>query len=746
MRKLLLALFLAFGLQTQAQLWSIQLDVDPIAAFSPATGLAGVCWAGNEFWISKWADNNIYTADPLGNMTGNFIIPGVTGTRSMTTDGIYIYIGANTTAIYQINPVTKQLMSTINTNVTNCRYLTYDPTLDGGAGGFWTGAYGSDITAVNMTGATLSTISSAIHGLGAIYGMAYDAYSTGGPYLWAFDQGGNGADIIQLSMAGIPTGITHDATTDLGAGTGGLAGGLFVCNNFITGTNSMIGLSQGISLFSYELSDPPVDDPILTTLDIDAYVVNPTNVDIKGTITNGGLNLITSIDVKWSDGTNTYTDNLTGLNIIMNGTYNFTHSTQFIVNSLTANSLTVWLEYAADLDTSNNTLTTAIAGLTAIPAKTTVGEEKTGTWCGWCPRGAVALAEMESTSSFIGIAVHNGDPMTISAYDDNIGTYIPGGYPGGGVDRVLEDNPAYFSTMHATRVTDIVPCIVNSITAVYDQSTNKISVATEAEFFGNIIGDFRLSCVIVEDDLQSSNSSWDQENYYGPGGSGNSTNMTFPANVNNGFSFNTAASPVPSASFGGYDHVARSLSNNDILGDVGSLPSGTVNLGAYNHIFTDVSANSLAGYNDVGFNWTKAHAVVMIINAATGEILNAGKTALTSINIVDSWNCDPVNGCVDPGTGIGNYSALATCNAACNTNSIEEPNTFSFNLYPNPVKERLVIKGGYTSANIYDVYGKLALTTDYQNTIDVTDLSSGIYLINITKGDKTFMQKITIAK
>jgi len=54
MRKLLLALFLAFGLQTQAQLWSIQLDVDPIAAFSPATGLAG---SVPENWMEKLEHN-----------------------------------------------------------------------------------------------------------------------------------------------------------------------------------------------------------------------------------------------------------------------------------------------------------------------------------------------------------------------------------------------------------------------------------------------------------------------------------------------------------------------------------------------------------------------------------------------------------------------------------------------------------------------------------------------------------------
>ncbi|MBT5089610.1 MAG: T9SS type A sorting domain-containing protein [Flavobacteriales bacterium] len=744
MKKLLLALFVAFGIQTQAQLWNVQLNVDPIVSFSPATGLAGVIWIGSEFWVSKWADNNIYTADALGNMTGNFTIPGITGTRSMTTDGNYIYIGTAAAVIYQVDPITKTLISTINTSVPACRYLTFDHTLDNGNGGFWTGAYASDIVAVSMTGTTLNSIASSTHGLTAIYGMAFDDYSVGGPYLWAFDQGGNGADIIQLTTNGTATGISYDATT-LGAG-GGTAGGLFICNNFVTGTNSMIGINQGISLFALELADPPADDPILTVLDIDAYVVNPSNVDIKGTIKNGGLNPITSIDVKWSDGTNTYTDNLAGLNISMNGTYNFIHSTQLIVNSLAASSLTIWIEYPADLDTSNNTLTASVAGLTSIPAKTTVGEEKTGTWCGWCPRGAVALGEMEATSSFIGIAVHNGDPMTISSYDNNIGTYIPGGYPGGGVDRVLEDNPAYFSTMHATRVTDIVPCIVNSITAVYDQSAEKISVASDVEFFGNIIGDFRLSCVIVEDDLKSSNSSWAQVNYYGPGGSGNSTNMTFPPNVNNGFSFNTANSPVPSGNFGGYDHVARSLSNNDILGDVGSLPSALVNVGTYNHTFTDVNTNSLAGYNDAGFNWTKAHAVVMIINATTGEILNAGKTSLTSSNISTSWDCDAINGCIDPGTGLGQYSSLGACTAVCNITSVQENNTSEFNIYPHPVKNVLTIVGDYSSADIYDVFGKLVLTSETQKTIDVSTLSNGVYLVNINSENSTTVKKFTISK
>ena len=42
-----------------------------------------------------------------------------------------------------------------------------------------------------------------------------------------------GLILYQLTHDGYSqTGITHDATTDLGAGSGGVAGGLFVCNNF----------------------------------------------------------------------------------------------------------------------------------------------------------------------------------------------------------------------------------------------------------------------------------------------------------------------------------------------------------------------------------------------------------------------------------------------------------------------------------------------------------------------------------
>ena len=111
-----------------------------------------------------------------------------------------------------------------------------------------------------------------------------------------------------------------------------------------------------------------------------------------------------------------------------------------------------------------------------------------------------------------------------------------------------------------------------------------------------------------------------------------------------------------------------------------------------------------------------------------------------------SWDCDAVNGCIDPGTGLGQYTSAGACTAVCNVTSINENNTSEFNIYPNPVKNALTITGDYSSANIYDVFGKLVLTSETQKTIDVSTLSNGVYFVNINTENTITVKKITIAK
>ena len=74
------------------------------------------------------------------------------------------------------------------------------------------------------------------------------------------------------------------------------------------------------------IKDVPNDDAALVSLDMTPYYSAPSSATIQGTIKNEGANPITAIDITWTDGTNTYTDNLTGLNIASNTTYNFSHN------------------------------------------------------------------------------------------------------------------------------------------------------------------------------------------------------------------------------------------------------------------------------------------------------------------------------------------------------------------------------------------------------------------------------------
>jgi len=123
--------------------------------------------------------------------------------------------------------------------------------------------------------------------------------------------------------------------------------------------------------------------------------------------------------------------------------------------------------------------------------------------------------------------------------------------------------------------------------------------------------------------------------------------------------------------------------------------------------------------------------------------LGACDTACTII--LPSWDCTLLQGCIDPGTGQGIYSSLSACDSICSVTAINEENV-KFKIYPNPAKSTLKIIGIYTSASIYDVFGKVVLTSDYKNIIDVETLSNGIYFIHIFVDNEITIKRITIAK
>lgn len=231
--------------------WQVLFSYD-ITAAGGGVGNAGVVVLGTEVWVSKWASDTISTFSLTGTLTGSFTVPGVTGVRSMTTDGTYIYAGANTAAIYKIDATMHTLVATINVpSVTNVRYCTYNPALPG----FWVGTWATDYTLVDMTGQVSTSVSAANHGLTNTYGLALDAANPGGPYLWAFNQTGttNAADLIQVNIAtGMQTAAIHDVTLDMGT-PGDLAGGICIVPSPVL---SIVGVLQGTTnyLFGYDIA------------------------------------------------------------------------------------------------------------------------------------------------------------------------------------------------------------------------------------------------------------------------------------------------------------------------------------------------------------------------------------------------------------------------------------------------------------------------------------------------------------
>lgn len=235
-----------------------------IGANIGAQGNAGVCYVNGTYWVSAWASNLIHVLDINGNLMETFSIPGVTGTRSMSWDGTNVYIGTAGTQVFLIDPVSRTIDNTINISPTTdatARMVAYDPTLDGGNGGFWTGNFTSDIASFNLSGTQLSLIPAATHGT-TLYGGAVDLVTAGGPYLWIHDQTatGDGDLVVQLQLpSGTPTGLVYDYNiSGQPGGNTGIAGGLFISDEVVPGKVTIIGVDQGTpsdQLFGIELAE-----------------------------------------------------------------------------------------------------------------------------------------------------------------------------------------------------------------------------------------------------------------------------------------------------------------------------------------------------------------------------------------------------------------------------------------------------------------------------------------------------------
>lgn len=300
-----------------------------------AGGQAGVVLAGNEYWVSYWQSDTLARFAKNGSFLGAFAVTGVSNIRGMTFDGTKVYAANNTNLIYMIDTATKASLGTITAPLQQVRHVAYDPTANSNQGGLYVGNWNTNIVLMSLTGSTLSTISAAVHGLTGMYGSAYDGWSTGGPYLWIFDQNtsaGN-TDIVQLQLpSGSPTGLTFDVTSDpqvSGMMTGALAGGLFATDNAVTGKKTLVCLLQGTPdnlMIGYELgTQAAIDGSMINAHTQRGYMQVPEKhiapETLVATVRNQGTQTIAAMTVNFTvrqGGATVYTGTGTGTNLAPN--------------------------------------------------------------------------------------------------------------------------------------------------------------------------------------------------------------------------------------------------------------------------------------------------------------------------------------------------------------------------------------------------------------------------------------------
>ena len=436
-----------------------------------------------------------------------------------------------------------------------------------------------------------------------------------------------------------------------------------------------------------------------------------TDLSVSATMSNPGYVPITSFDATLTVGAYNEVKHFDGLDIQLFETYNFDFDGQFSVN-LGTNNVNISISNingGTDNDVSDNSSTMTVTGVTPIPGRKVVVEEGTGTWCGWCPRGAVMMGYMEETfpDNFIGIAVHNNttDPMRVATYDAGMLTLI-GGFPSGLVDRsYIGIDPLEFESALVDRMS--TPNSVKITQDVsWDATTRKAVVTSHLDFQQTLNGDYRIAVVFTQDSVKGAASGYNQTNYYSGGSVGPMAG------------FEGLANPVPAAS-SQFDHVARALIGG-FTGAAGSVPAANAAGTTY-----DFTAAAYTVPTAQATNLAKMHAITLLIDQSTGEIVSA---ETTPVPFTTSATKDLTDGSV------------------------------AVSMSPNPVRDQATItmtlkQTSDVQLHVVDMNGKVVMEQNYSNLVGATKLPFSVgrlpignYLVTVTAKGQTATQQFSIVR
>lgn len=152
-------------------------------------------------------------------------------------------------------------------------------------------------------------------------------------------------------------------------------------------------------------------------------------------------------------------------------------------------------------------------------ARMNVVEEFTGTTCGYCPRGWIAMESLKESLSdrTICIAIHqyqSSDPMYTANYYPLRFT----GAPSACVNRTYFTNFSYDGKTIRQGIADEIKAITElpeasvNISARYNADQTAVNIEAETELLTD--GNYSIAFVLTGDEMESSLMGWRQTNYY----------------------------------------------------------------------------------------------------------------------------------------------------------------------------------------------------------------------------------------
>lgn len=413
---------------------------------------------------------------------------------------------------------------------------------------------------------------------------------------------------------------------------------------------------------------------------------------------NLGSDTIKSVKINWQSGDQSYS-NVFEVNIPPYGLAYSEHPDKLKFDKVDKNNVVVTIEEVNGVVNNNQVSHSKDFDVWTISKsgnKVVFVEESTGTWCGYCPRGIVALEKLdeEADDYVAAVAVHIYDTLQNKNYGPKAKF---SGAPFMNIDRNLKNINLDLGTLiPLMEEFTSEPCAAD-MEMTGELNNRNLKLDLNNTFYTKYDkGDLRYSVVLYENGVTGEGAAFAQANYF----SGQDVELE---------GYEDKPNPIPAEDMV-YNHVGRVLLGG-YDGQEGSVPQAISDNGSANYTFnyTFPEDDKIENFVAIG-----------IVLDANGQVINSRKIKLATL-----------------------------------TSTEDQLVSFdSFDVFPNPTTDFVVIKNiekGDYIIQVVDVTGKIhksnAIKISSKNEefrLNLNSLVSGNYLISVSNDTYSMNKMITI--